>query len=335
MMKDERAIIDTREAINAVGEILAAFLKSGPQHPNHLEDTYAAISKSAHSMIPSTQAVAASYEQACKVFLDKVKQVRGMPARVIFGGENEAQSVSSSGSHIAKVFDTLLPSITERFEWCVENFRSQADGYLDDQIGKFQAMLREFLDLVPSGGTKDKAIKARISKIKRELRFLIKWNRLFYIYKNLSFYTEIEHIFALAQNPIAATWEYSNLDEQGEYKKTYDHQHRDGRVYAVRGSWAMENGLMKVGPAGYLDQISMPGQDIGCMCRLSWVCMVLDLPGDMITTKGNMKLDGAWSVIQAQGQPEKQQPAKPDAGQSEPKGGLLRWFGFRGRKRHE
>jgi hypothetical protein len=41
MTEDMWSITDTREAINAIGEILAAFLKSGPRYPNHLEDTYA------------------------------------------------------------------------------------------------------------------------------------------------------------------------------------------------------------------------------------------------------------------------------------------------------
>lgn len=333
MMEDSRSIIDTREAINAIGETLTAFLKSGPKYPNHLEDTYADISKSVHSIIPSSQAATASYERVCKDFIDNVIQVRGMPTRVISGGgENKAQNVSSSGSHIAKIFDTLLPSITEQFKWCVENYRSQAEIYLSDQIEQFQVILRGFLEDVPIGGTKDKEIKSRIVEIKKELRQLARWNRLFYSYKAISLSAEIERLFVLAGNPLAAIWHYSDMDAQGEYQKTYNHQQRGGQVYAIRASWAIEKGLMKVGPAGYLDEISGPGQEIGCMCSLQWVMDVRSLPDSMITGKGRSELDRVKAISQAERQPEnKPKSPEPDAAPSVPKSSLKRWFGFRGR----
>jgi hypothetical protein len=286
-MEDSRPVIDTREAINAVGETLAAFLKSGPQYPNHLADTYADVSKTIRAMIPSSQAATASYERVCKGFLDNVIQVRGMPIRIISGShEQQERNLGSSESHIAKIFDALLPSITERFEWCVENYRSQADTFLEEQIGQLQVILKEFLNQVPIGGTKDKATKSRIAEIKRELRSLVKWNRLFYTYKARSFPTEIDYVFVLASDdPLAAIWEYCGLDAQGEYQMTYHHQQRDGCVYAVRGSWAIEKGLMKVGQAGYLDEISRPGQEIGCMCSLQWVTSLASVPAEMLTVK--------------------------------------------------
>jgi hypothetical protein len=331
-MVDSGLITDTRGAINSVGERLVAFLKSGPQYPNHLEDIYADILKSIHSIIPNSQDATASYERVCKGFLDNVIQVRGMPTRVISGaGENQAQNVSSSGSHIAEIFDTLLPSITERFKWCVENYRCQADIYLNDQVGQFQVILREFLEKVPIGGTKDKAIKSKISEIKKELRPLAKWDRLFYTYKATSFPAEIEYVFVLSGSPLAAIWHYSDLDEQGEYQKTYNHQERDGRVYAVRGSWAVERGLMKVGPSGFLDEISRPGQEVGCMCSLQWVTGIRRLPAEMITNKGRSEVDRVAAVIQAERQPKtKPQSAIPGARSSPPKSRLRRWFGFRG-----
>jgi len=327
-MEDSQPFIDARETINSVGDILAAFLKSGPQHPNHIEDTYVDIWKSVHSIMPKSQDVTASYERICKNFLDDVIQVRGLPTRVISGGgKSQAQNVSSSGSHIAKIFDTLLPSIKDRFNWCVENYRSQADLYLNDQISQFQIMLKDFLKQIPVGGTKDKEIKAKIPEIKKEIRFLAKWNRLFYTYKARSFPVEIEHIFVLAGNPLAAIWHYSNLDEQGEYQKTYDHRLRDSRVYAIRGSWGIENGLMKVGPAGYLDEISRPAQELGCMCSLQWVTTVRRLPDDMITNKGRSELDRVRAVIQTESQPNnRSQSAISDVGPNSPKNRFTRWL---------
>jgi len=280
-MEDSRPAVDTKEAINDIGATLAVFLRSRPQYPNHVDDTCAVILKSVREFIQNTEAATARYELTCKGFLDSIIQVGGMPTRTISDSdERQARNVGSS----RKIPDTLLPSITERLTWCVENYRTQADSYLNDQIGQFQTMLKMFLDQVPSSGTIDKTMKSRIAEIKRELRYLAKWDRLFSIYKARSFSAEVEYIFALAQHdPLAAIWEYSPLDEQGEYQKSYNHRQRASHVYAVRGSWAIEKGLMKVGPDGYLDEISRPGQELGCMCSLQWVTSVSGLPGNMIT----------------------------------------------------
>ncbi|NNM98724.1 MAG: hypothetical protein HKL91_02865 [Candidatus Eremiobacteraeota bacterium] len=292
-MENSPSIIGAREAINAIGATLTAFLKSGSQYPNHLEETYADISKSVREILPSIEAATASYEQACKDFLDSVIQVRGMPFRAISGSdEQQAQNVSSSGSHIAEIFDTLLPSITERYKWCIENYRSQSASFLEDRIGQLQAMLKAFLDKVPNGGTNEKTIKSKIAEIKSDLRSLAKWDRLFYTYKATSFHDEIEYIFMLAKDdPVAAIWEYCYLDEQGEYQQTYNHKKRHGRVYAVRGSWAIEQGFIKVGPAGYLDEISRPGQEVGCMCSLQWVMSPRDLPREMLAESGRGRVN--------------------------------------------
>ena len=293
MTEDSQPGSDTRDAINAIGVTLLAFLKSGPQYPTHIQNAYADISEAVHSLTPSSQAATASYERACKRFLDNEIQVRGMPTRPILvsgGDDTDVQNVSCSGSHITKIFDELMPSITERYKWCIENYRSQADNYLNNQIDQFQVMLKAFLCQVPTGGTKDKAINGQITEIMEQIRHLAKWNRLFYTYKARSFPAEIEYIFMLAGNPIAAIWCYSNLDAQGEYQKTYDHEQRNRHVYAVRGNWAIKKGLMQVGPDGYLDEIGIPGREIGCMCSLQWVINVRKLPGNMITEKNDTKL---------------------------------------------
>jgi hypothetical protein len=328
-MEGSRPITDTKEAINAIGDALASFLKSGPQSPHHIEDTYGGLFRTAHAFIPTSQAATAGYEQVCRGFLESVIQVRGMPTRILScGSDSEAQNVSSSGSHIATVFDTLLPSITERFKWCVENYRSQAEVYLRDQISQFQILVRGFLEEVPAGGSKDKATNRKVTEIKKELRYLAKWDQLFYTYKARSFPAELEYIFVLAGNPLAAIWQYSDLDAQGEYQKDYDHKHRNGRVYAIRGNWAIDKGLMTVGAEGYLDQLSRPSQELGCMCSLQWITGVRRLPGNMITEKGSAELDRATAVIQAPSPPE-HKPASAPSGTA-PKSRLTRWFGLSG-----
>jgi hypothetical protein len=323
---------DARDTVQTVGEILTAFLKSGPITPDHLQETKTTISKLARSTAVSADEATASYEQACREFLDKVIRVKGMPTRIISGDrDSRPDIVNSSGKNVAQNFDALLPSIRKRLEWCVLNYKVEATVYLDEQIRECDAMVQQFLERVPMGGTKDKDTKSRITEIKKELLPLAKWDRLFYAHKAMSFPAEVEFLFSLEGNPIAAIWHYNPVDEQTDYPTTYDHKHRDGLVYAARGNWAIAKGLMKTGPSGYLDEISRPSQEIGCMCYLQWVYSIGRLPANMMTEKGNSELKRIRAAIQMGNEARKPNiVAKPEAEQGELRSWFMRWIGRSG-----
>lgn len=92
-------------------------------------------------------------------------------------------------------------------------------------------------------------------------------------------------------------WRYNQLDTQGAYKQTYNHELLDGRVYAVADNWAIQKGLMVAGPDGYVDHITRPSQEVGCMCSLSWIYSLRALPGAMITPKGRAELQRIRAII--------------------------------------
>jgi len=292
--------MDIKESIQSVGEILSDFLKEGPKSPDHTTKIKEQISKIVADIVIDPAESTENYKRICKDFLDNVIAVKGLPTRAILPeGENRSSIVSSSGSQVAKSSDSLLPEITERYNFCVENYRKQSKIYQDEQLKQFYELLSSFVSQVPIGGSKDKSIKSKMSNIKRELRSLVKWSQLFYAYKAASFPSEVEYLFALKGNPIAAVWRYNMLDEQGEYQKTYDHKGRDGSVYAVRGNWALEKGLMTVGPNGYIDETGRPKQEIGCMCWNEWLYGLRDLPDEMLTVKGKAELQRAGQAVAA------------------------------------
>jgi hypothetical protein len=130
----EQSMTEVRETVQAVGEILTGFLKSGPTSPDHAQETKTTLSKLARSIAVSADEATASYERVCREFLDKVIRVKGMPTRIISGDrESQPDIVSSSGKHVAQNFDALLASIKKRFEWCVTNYKSEATAYLDER----------------------------------------------------------------------------------------------------------------------------------------------------------------------------------------------------------
>ena len=72
----------------------------------------------------------------------------------------------------------------------------------------------------------------------------------------------LNEIVALDGDAIAAIW-HSPWRRPG-YDYREDHKARDERVYAIRGNWALAQGLMKVGDAGYTDDITKPGEEVYC-----------------------------------------------------------------------
>jgi hypothetical protein len=322
-------VTDARETVQTVGEILTGFLKSGPTSPDLVQETKTTISKLARSIAGSADEATVSYERVCREFLDKIIRVKGMPTRIISGDrDSQPDIVSSSGKHIAQNFDALLPSIKTRFEWCVTNYKSEATAYLNERLRQCDAMVQQFLEQVPMSGTKDKETKSRIAVIKKELRPLTKWDRLFYVHKAMCFPAEVEFSFSLEGNPIAAIWHYNPIDEQTDYPKTYDHKQRDELVYAVRGNWAITKGLMNAGPNGYLDEISRPSQEIGCMCHLQWLYSFSRLPTNMVMEKGFSELKRVKAATQIGS--EAQRPniaAEPETRPTGLKNRLMRWIG--------
>ena len=91
----------------------------------------------------------------------------------------------------------------------------------------------------------------------------------------------VSSIVAADGGAIAAVW-HSHFRQAG-YNYRPDHKQRDGRTYAIRESWAMQRGLMKVGRDGYTDDLTQPGEEVFCRCNYRYVYALRDLPPEMIT----------------------------------------------------
>jgi len=49
---------------------------------------------------------------------------------------------------------------------------------------------------------------------------------------------------------------------------------------------------MKAGPAGYLDEITQPGEEPFCRCFVRYIYNIRNLPDDMLTQKGKSYISG-------------------------------------------
>jgi hypothetical protein len=276
--------MEIKEAIKHVDAVLIGYLKSGSTYPNHAEEIRKSIIEVILQTIPSPEAALERHKANSKISLDSIVKVKGMPARQILG-DSGSQTVNSSGKRIEDSFDRLKPKIVSRYDFCMENFTRQSKRYFDERINEFTDLLMDFLKQVPAGGSKDKLIKDVITEIKQELRYLEKWTKPFG--SIFSFQAEVENIFAVEGGAIAAKWA-ERLTPGNEFE--HDHSDRNGQIYLIRGNWALEKGLIKVGSNGFTDEITQPSEELGCPCRWIYRFSLRDLPDELLTEKGRSSI---------------------------------------------
>jgi hypothetical protein len=142
---------------------------------------------------------------------------------------------------------------------------------------------------IPKGGTdalKRAEVKASMRKSLASLPFE---ERRVIIDQGHKLRSSLSEIIAVDGGAIAARWR--SRWRQAGYNYRQDHKDRDDRVYAVRGSWALERGFAKVGPAGYTDDITKPGEEPFCRCYYQYLYNLRDLPDEMVTKRGRDALE--------------------------------------------
>lgn len=147
---------------------------------------------------------------------------------------------------------------------------------------------------VPAGGSRAIDIKDTKDHIRKALTSLPFEERRVAIDQSAKFVSALHEIVAVDGGAIAAIW---HSRHSAGYHNRPEHKARDGKVYAIRGNWAIEKGLMKVGPDGYTDEITAPGFEVFCSCWYLYVYHVRDLPSSLLTKKGEQSLAEARAKI--------------------------------------
>lgn len=144
---------------------------------------------------------------------------------------------------------------------------------------------------IPAGGTEQAVRRETKQAVRKSLSSLPFEERRVLIDQGHKLVASLSKIVAVDSGAIAGRWR-SHWRQAG-YDYREDHKERDDEVYAVRGSWALDQGLMKVGKAGYTDAITAPGEEVYCRCYYVWIFSLRDLPADMLTEKGKRVLKDA------------------------------------------
>lgn len=148
---------------------------------------------------------------------------------------------------------------------------------------------------IPAGGTRN-ADRAEVKdNIKKALRSHTFEERRVLTDQGHKLTASISEVVAAGGGAIALVW-HSHWRQVG-YNYREDHKDRDGLVYLMRASWAVERGLVKPGPAGYYDKVTAVAEEPFCRCYAQYLYNLRDLPEDMITQRGREQLEAARRAL--------------------------------------
>ncbi len=222
--------------------------------------------------------------------------------------EVERQIKASLGG----VFDRFVTrgKIAERVQgvglWTIERVRPALRAELDrrilaaanqiklNRVAAIEKSLQRFAGWstsIPAGGTEvldRREVKGEIGKSIAQIRYEA---RRVAIDQGHKLIANVSEIVALDGGAIAAIWH-----DRGEHDPSYnarkEHLARSGKIFLVRDSWAIRDGLVRRGSRPYTDEIERPAEAVYCSCFYEWITALRRLPAETLTAKGRAALSG-------------------------------------------
>lgn len=183
---------------------------------------------------------------------------------------------------IQRIGGRLAPELERRIMASVDLIKIHRQEAIEKTLQRFSGLATS-LPPGPSRTLDKREAKASIGKSLRQMNFE---ERRVVIDQGHKLVSNINSVIAEDNGAIAAVW-HSHWRQPG-YDYRVDHKDRDEQLYAIRGNWAITEGLMK--PGRYLDEITQPGQEVFCRCFVSYLYNIRDLPEDRLTKKGRQHL---------------------------------------------
>ena len=149
---------------------------------------------------------------------------------------------------------------------------------------------------IPKGGSRTVNRTEVRKDLKRPMQRLPFEERRVLVDQGHKLRASISDVIAKDNQALAAIW-HSHWRQAGyDYREPHKQLDEKG-VFAIRGNWAIEKGLMKPGPNGYTDQIEAPAELPFCRCYYQYIYNVDALPADMLTEKGRRELQRATEAL--------------------------------------
>lgn len=193
--------------------------------------------------------------------------------------------------------DRLAPAMRQELD---RRIAASADLIKLNRAQAMETTLRRFsgwATSVPPGGSRAVEKGEEAQHVRKALAQLEFTERRVAVDQGHKLVANISEVAAVGSGAIAGEW-HSRWREAG-YNYRKDHRERDMHVYLVPGSWAVEKGLVKPGPDGYIDQITRPSEEPFCRCSYRFIFTLRALPDSMLTARGRAALSGARPAVVA------------------------------------
>jgi hypothetical protein len=149
-----------------------------------------------------------------------------------------------------------------------------------------------WLSSVPPGGTSQTDLRSVAQEILKPAAQVKFEARRVAIDQGHKLVAAVAHIVAKGEGAIAAVWH-----DRGEHDAGYDarpeHLARSGKLFLVRDSWAMQDGLIRKCALQYTDEIEQPAELPFCSCTYRYITSPGALPEALLTAKGREWVKGA------------------------------------------
>ena len=184
-----------------------------------------------------------------------------------------------------RVKPKLRRELDRRIMACASLIKLDRDASIEKTIQR----LSGWATSIPPGGS-DAVDRNEVKlAIRKPLASLPFTERRVIVDQSHKFVANLNNILAVDAGALAARW--NSHAGQANYNFRKEHAERAGKVYLLRdNNWALEKGFIKVGPAGYLDEITAPGEEVFCRCWVTYIYHLRSMPSDMVTEKGRQEM---------------------------------------------
>ncbi len=143
---------------------------------------------------------------------------------------------------------------------------------------------------VPRGGSATTDLRSLVKQIAKPAAQVKFEARRVAIDQGHKLSAAVAHVVAQQHGAIAGIWH-----DRGEHDASYDarkeHLARSGKMFLVRDSWAMAEGLVKKGGLTYYDDLEDQAATLPfCSCYMTWIVSPRALPETLLTERGRANL---------------------------------------------
>ena len=164
-------------------------------------------------------------------------------------------------------------------------------------MARTERRFRAWASSVPADGSDAVSKREETADVVKALRSLPFEERRVAIDQGHKMLSSLSATIANGGGALAAVW-HSHW-RQLNYDYRPDHKERDLKVYLIRDSWAHQQGLVKPGDIGLLDEITQAGEEVYCRCYVTYLYALRALPPEMLTEKGREALAEARKMMEA------------------------------------